>query len=53
MSHADLILFFLQVCIMLAVALVGGHLMRQLHQPAVLGELIGGILLAVCRREPC
>jgi len=45
MSHHDLILFFLQVCVMLAVALAGGHIMRKLHQPAVLGELMAGILL--------
>ena len=45
MSHHDLILFFVQVCTMLGVALVCGQLMRKLHQPAVLGELIGGVLL--------
>jgi Kef-type K+ transport system membrane component KefB len=45
MSHHDLILFFLQVCTMLGVALVCGQAMRKLHQPAVLGELIGGVLL--------
>jgi Kef-type K+ transport system membrane component KefB len=44
-SHHDLVLFFLQVCTMLAVALVCGQVMRKLHQPAVLGELVGGILL--------
>jgi Kef-type K+ transport system membrane component KefB len=45
MSHHDLVLFFLQICVMLAVGLVSGHVMRRLHQPAVLGELIGGIFL--------
>lgn len=45
MNHHELILFFLQICIMLTVALVFGQVMRKLHQPAVLGELAGGILL--------
>lgn len=30
---------------MLTVALVCGHFMRRLHQPAVLGELVGGLFL--------
>jgi Kef-type K+ transport system membrane component KefB len=38
-------LFFLQIGGMLTVALVFGQVARRLHQPAVLGELIGGILL--------
>src|SRR5262245_31822866 len=33
------------VAIMLLVAKFGGALFERLHQPAVLGELIGGILL--------
>ena len=41
----DLILFFIQVGIMLSFALFFGQIMRQLNQPAILGELIGGILL--------
>lgn len=41
----DLILFFIQVGIMLSIALVFGQIMRRLNQPAVLGELIGGVLL--------
>ncbi len=41
----DFTLFFLQIGVMLTVALAFGQLMRRLHQPAVLGELIGGILL--------
>lgn len=45
MSQQDLILFFLQVCVMLATALLCGEAMRRLHQPAVLGEIVGGILL--------
>ena len=45
LSEHDLVLFFLQVCAMLAVALVFGQVMRRLGQPAVLGELLGGIVL--------
>ncbi len=45
MEHHDLILFLLQVAIMLFVALGAGQVMRRLGQPAVVGELIGGILL--------
>jgi Kef-type K+ transport system membrane component KefB len=45
MNHHDLIQFFLQIGLMLAVALVCGQLMRRIHQPAVLGELLGGIFL--------
>ena len=39
------ILFLLQIAVMLACGLGCGHLMRRLHQPAVLGEMLGGILL--------
>ena len=45
MNHQQLILFFLQIGTMLSVALVCGQLMRKIHQPAVLGELLGGIVL--------
>lgn len=45
MSHSDLILFFFQLAIMLGCAILCGQLLRRLRQPAVLGELIGGILL--------
>jgi Kef-type K+ transport system membrane component KefB len=45
MGHNDLILFSLQICLMLAFALFFGKLMHKLHQPIVLGELIGGIIL--------
>jgi Kef-type K+ transport system membrane component KefB len=41
----DITLFFFQISAMLAVALVFGQIMRRLRQPAVLGELIGGIIL--------
>lgn len=45
MESADFVLFTLQVTLMLACAVVCGHLMRRLGQPSVLGEMIGGILL--------
>jgi Kef-type K+ transport system membrane component KefB len=45
MNSADFVLFTLQVTVMLACAAAGGHIMRRLGQPAVLGEMIGGILL--------
>lgn len=45
MDHYELVLLFLQFGAMLLVALVCGQLMRWLKQPAVLGELLGGILL--------
>lgn len=45
MQHSQAIIFFVQVGVMLTVALVCGQLMRRIRQPAVLGELIGGIFL--------
>ena len=45
MRPHDLALFLTQIAVMLAVAQLGGRLMRRLGQPAVLGELLGGILL--------
>lgn len=45
MTYIDLIYFFIQISAMLLVALSFGHLMRRLKQPAVFGELIGGIVL--------
>ncbi len=45
MAEHDLIAFFLQVGVMLAVALLAGEAARRLGQPAVLGEIIGGIIL--------
>jgi Kef-type K+ transport system membrane component KefB len=41
----DVTLFLLQLAVMLTVAVVCGQLMRRLGQPAVLGELIGGVVL--------
>jgi Kef-type K+ transport system membrane component KefB len=37
--------FFVQICLMLAVAWLFGLLMKKFAQPIVLGEIIGGILL--------
>lgn len=45
MTHQELVSFFLQLGIMLVVALLCGQMMRKINQPAVLGELIGGIFL--------
>lgn len=45
MSSQDFILFTLQIAVMLACAVFFGNLMRRFGQPAVLGEMIGGILL--------
>ena len=45
MNSTDFITFSLQIAAMLAVALILGQVMRRLRQPAVLGEMIGGILL--------
>lgn len=41
----EAIIFFLQMALMLGVALSCGQIMRRIHQPAVIGELLGGILL--------
>jgi Kef-type K+ transport system membrane component KefB len=45
MTHHDIVIFFLQIAIMLCVAIIFGQLFRRFHLPSVLGELIGGILL--------
>lgn len=45
MSSQDFVLFALQLTVMLGFAVVFGHLMRKIRQPAVLGEMIGGIIL--------
>src|SRR5215217_7005963 len=45
MSSSDFVLFALQIAVMLACAVCFGELMRKLGQPAVLGEMIGGIIL--------
>lgn len=45
MNSTDFVKFALQVATMLGVAVVFGQVMRRMKQPAVLGEMIGGILL--------
>ena len=45
MQPHDVTVFALQVGAMLTAALVCGQIMRALRQQAVLGELLGGILL--------
>jgi Kef-type K+ transport system membrane component KefB len=45
MSSQDFVLFALQITTMLACALFFGQIMRRLKQPAVVGEMIGGIFL--------
>ena len=45
MSSPDFVLFALQIAVMLACAVFFGNLMRHFGQPAVLGEMLGGILL--------
>jgi Kef-type K+ transport system membrane component KefB len=43
-SH-DFVKFALQIAVMLGVAVLCGQGMRRIKQPAVLGEIIGGIML--------
>jgi Kef-type K+ transport system membrane component KefB len=45
MDRYDLVILFLQFGAMTLVGLAGGQLMHRLKQPAVLGELIAGILI--------
>lgn len=45
MTNQDIIKFFLQIAVMLACALLMGQIMRRFRQPAVLGELIGGVII--------
>ncbi len=45
MNSSDFVLFALQITVMLACAVFFGQLMRRFGQPAVLGEMIGGIVL--------
>jgi len=45
MSSADFVKFALQITAMLAFAIIFGQAMRRFKQPAVLGEMIGGIVL--------
>lgn len=45
LSHSDTLFFLLQVSILLATARVFGELFKKFRQPAVIGEILGGILL--------
>ncbi len=45
MNSQNFVIFSLQFAAMLAMALALGQVMRRLKQPAVLGELFGGIIL--------
>ncbi len=45
MAEADYLVLLLQLALMLLVAVICGQVMRWFHQPAVLGEMLGGILL--------
>jgi Kef-type K+ transport system membrane component KefB len=45
MSGTPLIVFTVEIALMLACGIGCGYLMRRLHQPAVLGEMLGGIIL--------
>lgn len=45
LSGHDLLLLFLQLALLLAVARFLGAAARRIHQPAVIGELVAGILL--------
>lgn len=43
--RSGLVLILLELSLMLAFALFFGNLMKRLHQPPVLGEILGGIIL--------
>jgi Kef-type K+ transport system membrane component KefB len=45
MTSQDFVKFALQISVMLGCALLFGQFMRRIKQPAVLGEMIGGIIL--------
>jgi Kef-type K+ transport system membrane component KefB len=45
LSSQEFVQFSLQIIVMLGFAVFFGQLMRRLKQPAVLGEMLGGILL--------
>ena len=45
MTSSDFVRFSLQIATMLGFALLFGQIMRRLKQPAVLGEMLGGIVL--------
>jgi Kef-type K+ transport systems, membrane components len=45
MAPIDMMIFFLEIAVMLFMALLCGQVMRMLRFPVVLGELFGGIIL--------
>ena len=45
MISADFVRFAMQIAVMLLCAVIFGQIMRRFKQPAVLGEMIGGIIL--------
>jgi Kef-type K+ transport system membrane component KefB len=45
MAPTDMVIFFLEIAVMLFMALLCGQIMRSLRFPAVFGELFGGIIL--------
>jgi Kef-type K+ transport system membrane component KefB/mannitol/fructose-specific phosphotransferase system IIA component (Ntr-type) len=45
MTHHEVTVMFLSLGVLLGVARLMGELSRRLHQPAVLGEILAGILL--------
>lgn len=45
MNSSSFVLFALQIAAMLACAMLCGQIARRLGQPAVLGEMVGGIIL--------
>jgi Kef-type K+ transport system membrane component KefB len=45
MTGHDFSILLLQIVVMLSCGLAGGHVMRRLGQPAVLGEMLAGVLL--------
>lgn len=45
MIPKDMVIFFLEIAVMLFMALFCGHIMSRLGFPAVFGELFGGIIL--------
>lgn len=45
LEHHAVFLLLLQICVLLAVARLLGEVMRKFRQPAVVGELLAGVLL--------
>jgi Kef-type K+ transport system membrane component KefB/mannitol/fructose-specific phosphotransferase system IIA component (Ntr-type) len=45
LSSAEVVIFFLSISVMLLFAKLFGELMRKLKQPAVIGEILAGIIL--------